>query len=173
MASRTGPPPKPTALRLIEGGGKMRGRFAARAKHEPKPPLGLREPPETLTDDQRAIWKRLEADTPDGLLTKVDHDLFTNYVVALSIRDTTIKKLRDTGGEILVRARNGDVGRFIVNPYIKEFRRISDSIRVMQQELGYTPASRTRIAVRAGDDDEDPLRRFLEPPKSPSTPRKP
>jgi len=163
MASRTGPPPKPTALRLIEGGGRMRGRFAARAKREPKPTLGLRDPPKSFTAEHLAIWNRLIEDTPDGLLTRVDQDLFTNYCVSLAIRDHAIEKLVATGGQILVKAMNGDANRFIVNPYVKEFRRICETIRVMQQELGYTPASRTRIAVAAGNED-DPLDRFLNPP---------
>ena len=157
-----GPPPKPTALRIVEGGGKMRGRFAARAKREPKPTTGLPDPPAAFNAEQLAIWRRLEADSPDGLLTRVDHDLFENYCVALAVRDHALEKFNATGGQILVKSMDGHSG-FIVNPYLKEFRRICEIIKPLQQELGFTPASRTRIAVQRPEGEEDPLSRFINP----------
>ena len=168
MAARSGPPPKPTALRLIEGGGRL-GRYAARIKREPRPTPGLRAPPKSFSAEQLAIWNRLLADTPYGLLTRVDHDLVVNYCTALAIRDHTLEKLNATGGQVLVKALDGH-SHYIVNPYVKEFRRICDTIRCMQQELGFTPASRTRVAVQSDDDEKDPLARFLGDKKAPGKP---
>lgn len=172
MAARGGPPPKPTALRVVEGGGKMRGRFLERARREPLPPLGLHEPPKSFTARQLAIWKRLKEDAPEGLLTKVDQTLFTSYCVAVDVLDLAVERFNQSGGEIIAESKTDSEHRYIVNPHLKEFHRICELIRPMQQELGFTPASRTRIALRKPDGDEDPLQRFLGARKSP-TPKRP
>ena len=152
--------PKPTPLRLVEQGGKMRGRYVARAKREPKGKLGLPPPPVHLNAEQKAIWARLVADSPDGLLERADADLFEGYVVLLQMRNQACRALNTTtNNQILMRSTEHNRAH-IVNPYLKEYRRLTELLRPIQNDLGYSPVARTRIAVTPPD-ETDPLDRFL------------
>jgi P27 family predicted phage terminase small subunit len=155
-----GSPIKPTALRLIESGGKMRGRFVDRAKREPKGIPGLPPPPPHMNAEQRAIWERLVADSPDGLLERADADVFEGYVVLLQMRNQAVRALNETtNNQILMRSTERNKAH-IVNPFLKEYRRLTELMRQLQNDLGYSPAARTRIAInRPGE--ADPLDRFL------------
>jgi len=100
-------PPTPTALRLVQQGGKLRARHANRAATEPHPELGLCEPPEHLNSEQRAIWVRLTGDSPAGLLTKVDGDVFEGYCVLVQARNQAVRKFNESGAEVLSSATPG------------------------------------------------------------------
>src|SRR5262245_38514573 len=134
-----GRPAKPTALRLVENGGKMRGRYVARAKREPKGTPGLPPPPAHLNAEQRAIWERLSADSPDGLLERADADVFEGYCVLLQMRNQAARALNTTtNNQILMRSTERH-GAHIVNPYLKEYRRLTELMRHLQSDLGYSP----------------------------------
>jgi P27 family predicted phage terminase small subunit len=156
-----GRPAKPTALRLVENGGKMRGRYVERAKREPKGRPGLPPPPAHLNAEQRAIWERLLADSADGLLEHADADLFEGYCVLLAMRNQAARDINTkTNAQILMRSTERH-GAHIVNPYLKEYRRLTELLRTLQNDLGYSPVARTRIAVKAATEGADPLERFL------------
>src|SRR5262245_2896317 len=128
-----GRPPTPTALRLVQQGGKLRARHANKAKREPVPELGVGDPPGHLTDEQVSIWCRLRDDSPVGLLTKCDRDLFEGYCVILAARNVAARKA-NAGGSGSVRA-------------LSTYVRLTDQLRHLQAQLGYSPAARTRVAV--------------------------
>jgi len=154
-------PAKPTALRLVEQGGKMRGRYVARARREPKGRPGLPPPPAHLNAEQRAIWERLAADSADGLLEHADADLFEGYVVLLQMRNQAARAINTTtNNQILMRSAERNHAH-IVNPYLKEYRRLTELLRMLQADLGYSPVARTRIAVRAKGEEDDPLDRYM------------
>jgi P27 family predicted phage terminase small subunit len=140
-----GPPPKPTALRLVEQGGKLRGRFAKRARTEPVAKLGLPPPPEHLTAQQVELWKRIEATAPPGLFTEVDGDLVDGYVQLLSMRTRLARMLAVVADDALMQ-----------NPLLRELRAINAELVQMQGQLGYSPAARTRIAVQPSGKKDDP-----------------
>ena|SRR6185369_9192083 len=152
-------PPTPTALRLVQQGGKLRSRHSSKAKREPVPVVGLTDPPTHLNAEQLAIWQRLSADSPDGLLTKVDADLFEGYCVMLQARNQAARHFNATGAAVLIKS-DASHGAYVVNPYLKEYRRLTELLRTLQGELGYSPASRTRIAITP-QGSTDPLDRFL------------
>jgi P27 family predicted phage terminase small subunit len=165
-----GPPPKPSLLRLVQGGGKMRSRFKERAKREPKPTLGLPTPPDWLTAEQLQIWRTLEANAPAGLLTIVDADLVLGYVLTLSARNAAARAWNEeTNGAIVVEGRDharGVTVQKVANPLLREMRRLNVELVAMQAQLGYSPASRTRIAVQGPKSDDgagsDPTARFFD-----------
>lgn len=170
----SGPPPKPTALRLVEQGGKLRGRFAKRVRTEPAPKLGLPAPPKHLTAEQVELWKRIEATAPVGLFTEVDGDLVDGYVQLLSMRTRLAKLLSAVADDDLMQRVRGNPGcepPRSPNPLLRELRAINAELVTMQGHLGYSPASRTRIAVQqkppgtpdANRPPDDPVARFFGP----------
>lgn len=157
MGGRT---PKPTALRLVAQGGKLRARHAKKARTEPVAELGLGDPPADFTPEQLDLWQRIARDAPPGLLTRVDADLIASYVMILAARNEASRMFNRTNGSILVRGQGGG-SAWITNPLLKELRRLTLELLQMQSQLGYSPASRTRIAVQLENPTQDPLDRFF------------
>ena len=73
-----GPKPKPTHLKVVEGNP---GRRKLNDK-EPKPRGNLYDPPDWLTDAQRAGWEYAIESAPFGLLKRLDRSVLTAWVVA-------------------------------------------------------------------------------------------
>jgi P27 family predicted phage terminase small subunit len=143
----------------VQGGGTLRRRDVERAKRAPRPGLGVGEPPELLTDEQREIWKRVVANAAPGLLAACDRDVVVSYCVAISMRDAAARGFVESGGAVLVSGR--DKRDEISNPHVREFRRSAMLVRVLATELGFSPASRSRVSVVPPPDGDDPLDRFL------------
>jgi P27 family predicted phage terminase small subunit len=132
-------PKKPTRLKVIEGTFR-RDRLPVR---EPSPAGLLGIAPEYFTDQQRALWDRCREESPPGLLTACDRGIFEGYVVLLAARAECVRLWNNSGGTVLVRSTDHE--RVVVNPYLKEIRRLTEQLRVLEGELGYTPAARSRI----------------------------
>jgi P27 family predicted phage terminase small subunit len=130
---------KPTRLKVIAGTLRP-GRAPVR---EPSPSGQLGDAPEYFTDQQRSLWDRCRDDSPDGLLTACDRGIFEGYIVLLAARAECVRLWNIAGGSVLVRST--DHARVVVNPYLKEIRRLTEQLRVLEGELGYTPAARSRI----------------------------
>jgi P27 family predicted phage terminase small subunit len=148
------------ALHLVERGGKLRGRDAARAKTEPAPELGIGDPPEVLTAEQRAVWSRLAEDSAPGLLARCDRDAFENLVVVIAARDALVAKFNQSGGHVLAEGRDPR-GHQVTSVTWRELRRLIEMQRVLSSDFGYSPVSRTRVCIPRAPDDDDPLGRFL------------
>ena len=70
--------PKPTKLKELAGNPGKR-RIAA---GEPKPEGNLAEPPDWMTDSQRAGWAYALTHAPRGLLKKIDRSALAIWVCA-------------------------------------------------------------------------------------------
>jgi P27 family predicted phage terminase small subunit len=151
---------RPAALRLVAQGASC-ARHSKKARTEPVAKLGLGDPPATLTPEQVVLWQRIERDAPAGLLTRVDADLIASYVMLLDARNATARLFNQTNGAILVRGTGGSSPAWVENPLLKELRRLTTELLMMQTQLGYSPASRTRIAVQVEGHAADPLDRFF------------
>jgi len=160
-------PRTPTALRIVQGGGKLRSKFKERARREPHGQLGLPPAPEHLNPEQRSIWQRIESTAPPGVLQLADADLVEGYAVLIQARNQAARMFNATGAMVLVKSDRRELNRegFIVNPYLKEYRRLTELLRLLQGELGFSPASRTRIAVEPLE-GADPLARYLNAAKA-------
>ena len=99
------PTPKPAPLRIVEQGGRPRGRHAERIKRTPQPLAGLGPMPEYLNAEQREIWERLVQDAPPGLFARTDRDLVAGYAVLLDARNRCIRMLNEDP-RIVVRSED-------------------------------------------------------------------
>jgi len=137
--------PKPTHLKLVQG--TYRPDRAPVA--EPSPADQLGDAPDHLNDEQRSEWAEILQAAPKGLLTRCDRGLIEGYVVLAAARTAAIRTWNATGTHPIVRA--GDRRTMVVNPYLKEIRRLTDAMRTLAAEMGFTPSSRGRIDLGERD----------------------
>ena len=139
--SRSGPPPMPTALKLLKGNPGRR----PLNDREPKPdPKILRCPPE-LSEYAHKEWRRLSSELHKlGLLTAIDRGALAGYCAAYGDFIEAEARIRQEGN--LWKSSDGNVRMSSV------FRMRNIALDLMHRyltEFGMTPASRSR--VRAGD----------------------
>jgi P27 family predicted phage terminase small subunit len=127
--------PKPSFLKLVHGSRKPI------RKNEPKPKGDLLHAPDWLDGKQREEWTYAIANTPAGMLKRIDRAPLVAYVVhACAFREAT-EQLNKT--PLLVRGwrKNSPVQ----NPLIRVRARESLLMLKACAELGFSPASRTRV----------------------------
>jgi len=113
-------------------------------EHEPDPPGPVAlDPPEGLTDSQGALWKKLVAESAPGLLRRIDSGVLLQYVIARDLFLQAAQTVAREGYVITQRSRK------TVHPAVHVMNSQSIIMRQAEQELGYTPASRTRINTQS------------------------
>jgi len=130
--------PKPTHLKLLEGNPGRRPLNHA----EPVPVGDLHSAPEWLTDSQKEGWAYAIASAPAGLLKRIDRTLLTIWVVAEDLHREASEAI--TKGGAIITTRNGEVAQ---NPYMAVMNRQVPVMLKAASELGFTPASRSRISL--------------------------
>lgn len=132
--------PKPTALKLIAGNPGKRALNA----HEPQPRTDLAALPAWLTERQQATWREVVELSPPGLLKDVDASVFAVWVVAFDLYQEASEKLARTG--MLIKAPNTGVP--MQSPYLAIVNRQAQIMLKAAAEMGFTPASRSRVVVK-------------------------
>ena len=139
-----GPPPKPTALRLLEGNpGKL-----AINRNEPQPrKLATVEPPADLPEEGKAVFKALSRELINcGLMTAVDVEPFYRYVkLLLEYRHAD----REIAGKyvIPIKDKEGRLAYFLPNPWLSVRDKAMDRLLRLEKEFGMTPSSRVRMVA--------------------------
>ena len=148
-----GRPRKTTGMRLVEGTRDRRP--LALVQNEPLPEGYLTDQPDWLSPAQRESWEYAIEHAPRGLLRKLDRGLLVGWVVAECLhRDASIKL---ENGPMLVKTPNGMV---VPSPLIGIMNRQAVIMKSLGAELGFSPASRTSIAL-APEDVPDPADRYF------------
>jgi len=147
-----GPPKKPTALKLVAGNPGKR----ALNKREPKPTGNLYDAPAWLTDTQRVGWAYAIECAPFGLLKRIDRSTLVAWVVAEDLHRQAAEKLN--GGTMLIKTPNGMP---VQSPYLSILNKQAAIMLKAASEMGFTPASRSRVEVSDDAQDEDPADRFF------------
>ena len=148
--------PIPTDIHKLLGTFREREQGKARAG-EPKVENDLPyDPPDTLTPSQAAIWRYAIENAPKGILKAADLSIFLGWVTAFDEHERARMaqaKLDTRGGDLdfLVKKQNGDM---MLSPYLRVTDRCALRMAKLAAELGFTPASRPRLA--SGKEDEEP-----------------
>jgi len=143
-----GPPPKPTALKLVQGNPGKKPLNDA----EPVLAVKIPEPPKQLSAAARVEWDRIAPILLDcGLLTDADRDNLGAYCEAVVRFWEAQEHLRQTG--YLIRAPSGYP---IQNPWYAVMQEAGNTMKSLGQEFGLSPSSRSRIRV----DDQKPKDEF-------------
>jgi len=159
---RRGPPPKPTALKLLEGNpGKQKLN-----KAEPKPPALPKIPkaPSRLLADAKKEWRRLaSALVGMDVLTEIDFTAFAELCQNYAYYLITDKKILSLGTEGVYAMQETNTGYIQQHPLLSLRRQYYDQWRRGLADFGLTPAARSRLVVgdaNAGADD--PMESFLK-----------
>ena len=153
----SGRPPKPTALKALEGGRGHRTKAEkAKAEREPKPPRDCPNPPPWLDAAAKRKWRSLadELNTM-GVLTSVDGDVLACYCDAYSRLVCYTQFLREHGdtNEYSKTDESGEpFGLYVqVRPEVALRNRAVDDLKKWGAELGIGAAARTKIEVKPKD----------------------
>jgi len=159
--ARPGPPPKPHALRLLEGNpGK---RPLPRTILKPTPGANC---PEFLDAVAKAEWKRIYQELMRlGLLTQLDRAALAAYCQTWSHFVKSAEQLKNR--PLTVIAGNGTE---IQHPALIINRAAMQKMREFAAEFGFTPSARVRIDA-PGADDEDEDEAFLRGPRPAPPPK--
>lgn len=149
---RRGPPPKPTALRILEGNPAKR----PLNPHEPMPKRGRPRCPSFLDREAKAKWKALVPELDRlGLLTIVDGDALAAYCQAWSEFRTSTETLRREG-----RTFKSQSGYLTPHPAVAQQRTAWQAIKAFASLFGLDPSSRSRLKAppkEEGPDDFEDL----------------
>jgi P27 family predicted phage terminase small subunit len=149
--------PKPTTLHLVDGTDrKLSTADKRRRAREPRPEGQIGEAPVGFTPAQVEVWRRHITDSPEGLLTPVDAELLAGWCVLADARTRALELFNQAGGAVVVRSDHG----IVCNPLLREFRRMTEQLRLLGIELGYSPAARARITLEVPDEGDE-LEEFL------------
>ena len=156
MATK-GRKPKPTAMKILEGNP---GKRPLNDK-EPIPPKGTIRCPTWLEPEAKKEWRRLSSSLEAmGVLTTADIAAFAGYCQAYA---------RWKEAEEFI-TKHGSVFR-TPSGYVQQVPQVSiaqQNLKIMQSfcsEFGLTPATRSRLAIANGDNDNqsnDPMENLLK-----------
>lgn len=152
-----GRPPKPTALKLLEG--NPGGRPLPANEPQPAKPTNL-DAPEWLDEFGREAWEQLAPELGRlGMLTVLDMPLF-----ALSCQLYALARRSGKATKTLTQRSkaNGSVAK----PQIGQFTQSLNTLRQLWGEFGVTATARARLGVVDAEAPEDPAESFLN--KKPS-----
>lgn len=141
--------PVPTKLRELHGN----PRKVALPKLEPKPDGDLFDPPDWLSEGQRASWTYALTHSPPGLLKRIDRGALLAWVVAEDLHQQAAAAQAKVG--LLVRVKTkatagkDDPGVPTASPYINIINQQAKIMLKAGSELGFTPVSRPRIGAGA------------------------
>lgn len=139
-----GPPPKPTALKLIAGNpGKRR-----LPTNEPKPPVAAPEPPAHLSDEAQEEWKRLMPLLIElKLMSPLDRAAFAAYCQAWGRHVEAERQIERDGA--VAEASNGCL---MVHPWVTISKQAVDQMSRFMAEFGLTPSARGRMHIETPPD---------------------
>jgi P27 family predicted phage terminase small subunit len=131
--------PKPTALKELEGNPGKR----PLNQHEPKPRGDLFAAPEWMSDTQREGWAYAITNSPYGLLKQLDRSILAIWVVAEDLHREAAEKISQFG--LLTKSPNA--GLPLQSPYLAILNKQAQLMLKAGAELGFSPASRTRVQI--------------------------
>ena len=139
--------PKPTHLKVVQG--TMRKHRAN--EREPKPSGDLVDAPAHFSQAQREVWDYAIEHAPKGLLKRLDLSVLEVWVVACVFHREAAEKVAVTGQ--VIKTPNGYP---VQNPYLANLNKQAQIMLKAATEMGFTPASRSRIVVAEETIGNDP-----------------
>lgn len=142
-----GPKPRPTSLKLLAG----TDRADRRNPHEPVPVRSTPACPDELDDAAREEWTRMEGLLePLGLVSQLDRAALGAYCAAYSHWLAAEGALKSHG--MLIKSPSGYP---MVSPYFSIASKTMNEMRLLLQEFGLSPASRTRVTAMPPEPEEE------------------
>ncbi|UZF94385.1 phage terminase small subunit P27 family [Bosea sp. NBC_00550] len=112
--------------------------------------------PDYLDDEQRGLWKQIEAGMPPGLLTLADSQAVERMCVAWARFRECQRKI----GALTMFSR-GSTGQLAMSPLVRIQNLASKEMHLAGEALGLSPVARARISAPENVDN-DPLALLLD-----------
>jgi P27 family predicted phage terminase small subunit len=138
----------------------LRGNPGKRAlnPNEPKPIGDLADPPEWMSEGQRAGWVYAIENAPRGLLKKLDRSVLVTWVVAEDLHRQATGQVEKYG----MLTKTPGTGAPMQSPYLPIVNKQAQIMLRAAEQLGFSPSARSRVQL-ADDprpDEDDPWARF-------------
>src|SRR5262245_29684961 len=121
--------PMPQAVKLLRRDRKL-------TKREPVPVGALGEPPAHFDAETRAVWRAAIAHAPPGLLKQVDASVLEMWCAAHVLHRRALAEVLKADGK---------------SPWMAVLNQQAQILLKTIDHLGFSPASRSRVAVDPGD----------------------
>jgi len=151
----SGPPPKPTKLKQLEGNPSRR----PLNENEPNPALSIPTCPMFVKGIARREWTRITKELHVlGLLTKIDRAALAGYCQAYGRWYEAEQQIDELGKlskgklKFLYKTTNGNL---VMNPLLSVANKALEQMHKFLVEFGMTPASRTRISVKPSENEDE------------------
>lgn len=134
-----GRPRKPTAVKKLQGTLQK----CRTNPLEPQPQIDLKSvlPPDYLTESAKEIWTFALMQAPEGMLSSLDFSIFAEWVILFDQFVKLSEGLKAQG--TFVRDTDGNQQ---VNNIINSITKTATILRGIENELGFTPASRSKVS---------------------------
>jgi P27 family predicted phage terminase small subunit len=143
--------PKPTALHeTLNPTRHGKGRSGEPEAEGDLPP----EPPDWMSEGQRAGWRHAVEHAPRGILKAIDRGMLAVWVEAEDRhRTAAVMQARlDQGAKLPLLTKTKD-GTAVPSPYLGIMNRAAAIMIKAASELGFSPAARPRLAASAAQGD--------------------
>ncbi len=149
----SGPPPKPTKLRILQGNPAKR----PLPKNEPQPKEDLGNRPSWLDAEAKREWKRIvTALGPAKVLTAADWSVLAATCQCWSLYVAAVNDIRENGYMF-----ETGTGYQAQRPAVSIMVKMLEKLSVLWAKLGLSPADRVRLALPEQKQDDD-FERFLK-----------
>jgi len=171
----SGPKPKPTALRMIQGGAKTSHKAINEAEPKPTIPPELPAPPDYLNEVAQTAWRSIAPHLYTvGLLTDLDIHTFARWCAAFAEWRRAMDMIARYGDVVRLRrtAKRKEKGKkadepddpadyyLMPSPYVAIRDKADAKMHKCEDAMGMNPATRSRIQVNRGD-EADKFEAFL------------
>ena len=145
-------PKKPTHLKVVMGNPGNR----PLNKREPIPVGKLKAAPSWMSTTQKEAWDYALVNAPSGLLKMLDQSALVVWVIAQDAHRVAALDIADRG--VVTKSTRGEE---VINPAVNvQVKQAAIMLRA-SAELGFSPASRSKIQVSDGEETEDPADKFF------------
>ena len=133
--------PLPTAIKTVKGTLQK----CRTNPNELKPVGVLGEPPEYMSDNAKEAWRYAVEQAPPGLLSALDGAVLERWANCAGMYREALAKINRTGvSGMLIKTPSGILRR---SPLMDVIRDLALEMKGYEAEMGFTPASRSRVQV--------------------------
>ncbi|MDA8256453.1 MAG: phage terminase small subunit P27 family [Betaproteobacteria bacterium] len=112
---------------------------------EPKPTGVLCDPPEYMSEGAKEAWRYAVEHSPPGLLSALDGAVLERWANCSGLYREALAKINRAGvSGMLVKTPSGILRR---SPLMDVIRDLALEMKGYESEMGFTPASRSRVQV--------------------------
>lgn len=121
--------------------------------HEPRPGGQLGEPPEYMSDIAKEAWIYAVENAPPGLLSSLDASVLERWANCAGLYREALGKINRSGvAGMIMKTPSGILRR---SPLMDVIRDLAQEMKGYETEMGFTPASRSRVQVPQDSIDKD------------------